>query len=520
MKYKIIIYYTKTAKRKSGGERVSSLEFKNISKIFPGVKALDNISFKANGGEIIAMLGENGAGKSTLLKILNGDYQADGGQYLLNGEEKHFKSPLEAIEAGISIIYQERQYIPYLSVAENVFMEQIPVGKFKMINFKELNAKTQEIIDEFQLPFKATDRMNELSVAHQQMVEVMKAYRRKPKVIAFDEPTASLSDAEIDTLFEIIKKLKEQGIIILYVSHRMKEIFRITDQVVVIKDGKFVAQMRTKDTTEQELVKLMVGRDLGNIFDNLSRNTQIGDVVMEVKHLKNPWVHDVSFQLHRGEILGFAGLVGAGRTETMRAIFGVDDWSEGEIILDGRSVHFRHPKQAIRAGIDMAMEDRKDEGIFAIRSIMDNINVSSMEKVSRGQWLQPDKERKAAKRGIEEFEIKTPDEDKKIGELSGGNQQKVILARCLAAEPKVLILDEPTKGIDVGAKAEIYQMACDLAKKQIGVIVISSELPEILGLSDRILVMHNGKITGELKPKETTEAEILHYAMKETREER
>lgn len=300
----------------------------------------------------------------------------------------------------------------------------------------------------------------------------------------------------------------------------MKEIFRITDQVVVIKDGKFVAQMRTKDTTEQELVKLMVGRDLGNIFDNLSRNTQIGDVVMEVKHLKNPWVHDVSFQLHRGEILGFAGLVGAGRTETMRAIFGVDGWSEGEIILDGRSVHFRHPKQAIRAGIDMAMEDRKDEGIFAIRSIMDNINVSSMEKVSRGQWLQPDKERKAAKRGIEEFEIKTPDEDKKIGELSGGNQQKVILARCLAAEPKVLILDEPTKGIDVGAKAEIYQMACDLAKKQIGVIVISSELPEILGLSDRILVMHNGKITGELKPKETTEAEILHYAMKETREER
>ncbi len=494
---------------------MSCLEFRNISKIFPGVRALDNISFKANSGEVVAMLGENGAGKSTLLKILNGDYKADGGQYLLNGEEKHFKSPMEAIEAGISIIYQERQFIPYLSVAENIFMEDIPVRKAGFIDFRELNKEAQDIIDTFQLPIKATEQIRNLSVAHQQMVEIMKAYRRHPKVIAFDEPTASLSDTEIDTLFSIIKKLKEQGLIILYVSHRLREIFRITDQVVVIKDGKFIAQLATKDTSENELIKLMVGRDLGNIYENLDRNTRKGDVILDVRHLKNPWVHDVSFQLHRGEILGFAGLIGAGRTETMRAVFGADSWQEGEIILEGRKVHFKSPKEAIKSGIGLATEDRKEQGIFSIRSVLDNIIVASMEKVSKGQWLLPAKERAVALQGIKDFRIKTPDEEKHIGELSGGNQQKVILARWLATDPKVLILDEPTKGIDVGAKAEIYQMACDLAKKGIGVIIVSSELQEIIGLSDRILVMREGKITGELNPKETTESEILSYAMRE-----
>ena len=496
---------------------MSTLEFRNISKVFPGVKALDNMSFKAHSGEVVALLGENGAGKSTLLKILNGDYHADGGQYLLNGEEKHFKTPLEAIEAGISIIYQERQFVPYLTVAENIFMEDIPANKMGFIDFKELNRRAQEIIDTFQIPIRAEEQIRNLSVAHQQMVEIMKAYRRNPKVIAFDEPTASLSDAEIDTLFDIIRKLKEQGLIILYVSHRMKEIFRITDQVVVFKDGKFVAQLATKDTDENELIKLMVGRDLGNIYSNLSRCEKKGDVILEVKNLSNPWVKDISFKLHKGEILGFAGLVGAGRTETMRAIFGADAWKKGEIILDGKNVHFRSPKEAIEGGIGLATEDRKDQGIFPIRSVLDNIIVASMKKVSKGQWLIPAKEKETALQGIKDFRIKTPDEEKHIGELSGGNQQKVILARWLAADPKVLILDEPTKGIDVGAKSEIYQMACDLAKRGIGVIVISSELPEIIGLSDRILVMREGRITGELDPKTTSEAEIISYAMKETK---
>lgn len=495
---------------------MASLEFRGITKLFPGVRALDNMSFIANSGEVLALLGENGAGKSTLLKVLNGDYRADGGQYLIDGVEQKFKNPMEAIEAGISIIYQERQIVPYLTVAENIFMEAIPTNRFGMIDGRDLNKKAQEIIDTFELPIRASQQVRDLSVAHQQMVEIMKAYRRNPKVIAFDEPTASLSDAEIDVLFRIIRKLKEEGLIILYVSHRMKEIFTITDQIVVFKDGKYVKQLATKDTCEDELVRLMVGRELGDVYSNLRRNEQFGDVVLEVKHLKNPWVHDVSFQLHKGEILGFAGLVGAGRTETMRAIFGADQWKEGQILLEGREVHFRSPQEAIAAGVGLATEDRKDQGIFPIRSVMDNINVASMKKVMKGLFLDSKQELAVADKNIDLLRIKTPDAQKLIGELSGGNQQKVILARWLEADPKVLILDEPTKGIDVGAKAEIYQIACDLAAQGLGIIFISSELPEILGVTDRILVMHRGKITAELNPKETGEEEILHYAMKES----
>lgn len=495
---------------------MASLEFRNITKLFPGVRALDDMSFVAKSGEVLALLGENGAGKSTLLKVLNGDYKADGGQYLLDGVEQKFKTPLEAIEAGISIIYQERQIVPYLTVAENIYMEAIPANRFGMIDRRELNRKAQEIIDIFELPIRASQQVRDLSVAHQQMVEIMKAYRRKPKVIAFDEPTASLSDAEIDVLFRIIRKLKEEGLIILYVSHRMKEIFTITDQIVVFKDGRYVKQLATKDTCEDELVRLMVGRELGDVYSTLRRNEHIGEVVLEVKNLKNPWIHDVSFQLHKGEILGFAGLVGAGRTETMRAIFGADRWKEGQILLEGRDVHFRSPMEAIAAGVGLATEDRKDQGIFPIRSVMDNINVASMKKVSKGLFLDNHKELAVADKNIDLLRIKTPNAQKLIGELSGGNQQKVILARWLEADPKVLILDEPTKGIDVGAKAEIYQIACDLAAQGLGIIFISSELPEILGVTDRILVMHRGKITAELNPKQTGEEEILHYAMKES----
>ena len=495
---------------------MASLEFRNITKLFPGVRALDDMSFVANSGEVLALLGENGAGKSTLLKVLNGDYKADGGQYLLDGVEQKFKSPMDAIEAGISIIYQERQIVPYLTVAENIFMEGIPTNRFGMIDRRDLNKKAQEIIDTFELPIRASQQVRDLSVAHQQMVEIMKAYRRNPKVIAFDEPTASLSDAEIDVLFRIIRKLKAEGLIILYVSHRMKEIFTITDQIVVFKDGKYVRQLATKDTTEDELVRLMVGRELGDVYSTLKRSETIGDVVLEVQNLKNPWVHDVSFQLHKGEILGFAGLVGAGRTETMRAIFGADRWKEGKILLEGKEVHFKSPKEAIAAGVGLATEDRKDQGIFPIRSITDNINVASMQKVLSGMFLDSKKEQTVADKNIDLLKIKTPDAQKLIGELSGGNQQKVILARWLEADPKVLILDEPTKGIDVGAKAEIYQIACDLASQGLGIIFISSELPEILGVTDRILVMHRGKITAELNPKQTSEEEILHFAMKES----
>lgn len=491
----------------------SKLEFKGITKAFPGVLALNQVSFTAKGGEVTALVGENGAGKSTLLKILNGDYQPDSGDYLIDGKACHFKVPQEAIAAGVSIIYQERQIVPYLSVAENLFMEEIPVGKMGVLDYKTLNRKAQEIIDEFKLPIHAQDRVRDLSVAYQQMVEIMKSYRRNPKIIAFDEPTAALSDAEIETLFQIIEKLKNQGIIVLYVSHRMKEIFQITDQVVILKDGQLVAQAVTADTNEKEIVKKMVGRDLGDIFKNLDRNDKIGDVVLEAEHLVADNVKDVSFKLHAGEVLGFSGLVGAGRTETMRLIFGADQREGGRILMEGKEVKISLPEDAIELGIGLCPEDRKEQGIVAGRSVANNITMAILKKLSPKGFFDFKKEKEIALKGVEDLKVKTPGIEKPLGELSGGNQQKVILARWLAADPKVLILDEPTKGIDVGSKSEIYQIICNLAKQGIGVIVISSELPEIMGLCDRIVVMCQGRVTGEVMREDATDEKLLTLAM-------
>jgi len=347
------------------------------------------------------------------------------------------------------------------------------------------------------------------------MVEIMKTYRRNPKIIAFDEPTASLSDAEIKTLFMIIEQLREKGLIILYVSHRMNEIFQITDEVVIMKDGKFVEQIKTCETTDVEIVEKMVGRDLGDIFENLDRNTEFGDNILEVKNLVADNVKDVSFSLKRGEVLGFAGLVGAGRTETMRAIFGADKIESGEIIIEGEHVHFKSPEESIAKGFALCPEDRKDQGIIAIRSIKENTSIAVLKSLVRVAFIDQKKELNLAEKGKEDLNVRTPNVEKKIGELSGGNQQKVILARWLASNPKVLILDEPTKGIDVGAKFEIYQIICNLAKQGIGVIVISSELPEVMGVCDRIIVMCQGRITGELSREEATDQKILMLAMED-----
>jgi len=494
---------------------MSTLEFREITKSFPGVLALDKVSFSAKGGQVVALVGENGAGKSTLLKVLNGDYQPDGGQYLIDGKEVHFNSPREAISAGIGIIYQERQIVPYLTVAENIFMENIPVNKAKFIDYQKLNNDTQKIIDEFRLPIKANDRVNNLSVAYQQMVEIMKTYRRNPKIIAFDEPTASLSNAEIESLFKIIDDLKKKGLIILYVSHRMKEIFQITEEVVIMKDGKFVEQIKTADTTDVEIVEKMVGRDLGDIFDSLDRNTAFGDNILEVRNLVAENVNNVTFNLRRGEVLGFAGLVGAGRTETMRAVFGADKIESGEIIIDGECVTCKSPEHAISKGVALCPEDRKEQGIIAIRSIKENTSIAILKSLVKGLFIDRKAEIKIGEKGKKDLNVKTPNIDKKIGELSGGNQQKVILARWLASNPKILILDEPTKGIDVGAKFEIYQIICNLAKQGIGVIVVSSELPEVMGVCDRIIVMCQGRITGELSRQEATDQKILMLAMKD-----
>ena len=493
----------------------SELEFAHISKYFPGVKALDDICFRAYGGEVLAFLGENGAGKSTLLKVLNGDYQPNAGKYLLDGEEKNFKSPQEAIEEGISVIYQERQILLELSVAENIYLGRMPVNKLGVINVRQANEMAQKIIEEFGLPIRANEKVKDLSIAYQQMVEIMKAYSRKNlKVICFDEPTASLSDSEIDSLFGIIEKLKKEQKIVIYVSHRMNEIQRITDKVAIFKDGRYVDTVKTGEVSEKEMIRMMVGRDLGNIYESLDRSKKIGEVLLEVKGVSSDHVKPVSFILRKGEVLGFSGLVGAGRTEVMRAIIGADKLQSGEVFLEGKKITNRSPKEAMRNGIVLVPEDRKMQGILSNLSVSGNINVSLMDKnANKFGIIDKRKEEEEAKKGIESFKIKTPSPDKKIVELSGGNQQKCIVARWITTNPKVLILDEPTKGIDVGAKSEFYQMICEFAKQGLGEILISSELPDVIGLSDRIIVMRGLQISGEIMREEATEDRLLSLGM-------
>lgn len=495
------------------------IEFRNITKYFPGVKALDDISFVANGGEVLALMGENGAGKSTLLKVLNGDYQQTSGQYLVNGEPCHFNNPREAVAAGISVIYQERQIMLELTVGENIFLGRLPTGFLGAIKTKELHEKAQAIIDEFGLDMKSTDKVKDLSVAYQQMVEIMKAYSRENmKMIAFDEPTASLSDAEIESLFRIIKKLRDEGKVVIYVSHRMAEIRQVADRVAIFKDGKYVGDSYVKDITDDQLIHMMVGRDLGQVFANLDRNKVIGDVVLEARHVQSPFLKDGSFTIRAGEVVGFSGLVGAGRTELMRAITGADPMTGGEVFLHGKPLKCKTPHDAIKNGIVMVPEDRKLQGIIPRMSVGRNISVGSLDKLSKFLGIVDAKrEVEMGLDGKEKFNIKTPDLEKAIVELSGGNQQKCIVARWMETEPTVLILDEPTKGIDVGAKSEFYNLICEFAKQGIAVILISSELPEVIGLSDRIIVMKGRRMVGEIPASEATEEKLLTMAMMEDR---
>jgi ABC-type sugar transport system ATPase subunit len=380
------------------------VEFNNLGKAFPGVQALKDVSFRVEGGQICALLGENGAGKSTLLKILSGDLQPDEGHVSINGEEQKFVSPYQAIKASISVIYQERQLVASLNVMENIFLEDLPSNKLGVINKAELRKRTQEIIDIFGLPIKPTDIVGRLSEAYQQMVEIMKAYRRDSRIIAFDEPTAPLTDSEIKILFQVIRQLKERGKVILYVSHRLAEIFQVTDDIVVLKDGRLVKTFRTSETNEKELITAMVGRDIGDTYANLRRNDKIGDVLLEVKDLRTDDVHGVSFELRRGEVLGFAGLVGAGRTEVMRAIFGADPILSGEIILEGKPVNFKSPKDAIDHGIALCPEDRKEQGLILGRSIKDNKSMPVLEKILKGMFWTTRRRRPGGRRGEEVFD--------------------------------------------------------------------------------------------------------------------
>ena len=493
------------------------MEFSGIRKEFPGVLALDDVSFRVEGGAVCALLGENGAGKSTLLKILSGDILPDEGSITIDGERKEFHSPNAAIKASVSVIYQERQLVPGMSVMENIFIEDLPTKGIR-VDKSALRRKTKEILDEFGLSeIDPTEMTGRLSVAHQQMVEIMKAYRRNSQIIAFDEPTAPLTDKEIEILFNLIKRLKSEGKIILYVSHRLAEIFQVTDSIVVLKDGQLVRKLDTAETDEHELIKAMVGRDIGDTYANLSRNEQYGDVVLEVKNLVTDDIRDVSFKLRKGEVLGFAGLVGAGRTELVRAIFGADPIISGQIMLNGELVRFKSPKDAIAAGIALCPEDRKEQGLVLGRSVSNNTTSAVLPKMKTGLFLDKKKEKVVADSAVKKYDIKTPTIDKIVLELSGGNQQKVILGRWTndIMDTKVLILDEPTKGIDVGTKAEIYQTVCDFAKDGIAVIFISSELTEVINVSDTIIAMSNGQITGSMPRGEATEENVLKLVMLE-----
>ena len=493
-----------------------TLEFRGIGKSYPGVRALDNVNFKVESGKVLALLGENGAGKSTLLKILSGDQKPTDGEILVDGKPVVFNSPHDAHAAGISVIYQERQLMPSMSVMENIYAGAIPLkGKGPLVDRKKLYEDTKNLIDFFGLDIDPTELVGRLSIANQQMVEIMKAYRRNSDIIAYDEPTAPLSEKEIELMFQGIEKQKARGMSIIYVSHRMNEIFRITDEIVVLKDGKHVATMETAKTTEAELITKMVGRDIGDTYSSLRRNTPQKEVVLEVKNLNTPKLHDVSFQVHAGEIVGLAGLVGAGRTEVARAIFAADPITSGEIWLNGQKTNFHSPRNAIDAGVALCPEDRKEQGLVMYRSISDNVAMPVVEYLKKGLFVDRSIAGDLADKAVKDYDIKTPTILKLVAELSGGNQQKVILGRWTseAVKTKLLILDEPTKGIDVGTKAEIYQKICDLASQGIAVLFISSELTEVINLADRIVVMRGGSVSGELPRAEATEESVLTLAM-------
>ncbi len=501
-----------TADRQPGSPDTGTLEIRGLSKAFPNVQALDDVSLDVHGGEILACMGENGAGKSTLLKILNGDYQPDDGTMTLDGVTLRFSNPREARHAGVRVIYQEPEIIPGVDVAENIYAGELPTrGPF--IDRRKLNELVAADLRRFGFesvlsPETMGDR---LSAAQRQLVEIARALKSGVRVLALDEPTSSLTDAEVDRLFALVRRLRAQGVAIIYVSHRINEILRLADRVAVLRDGRLVAVRAAADLTEGEIVRLMVGRPITDVF---ARNRPpTGAVVLRVDHLSSDWHRDVSFEARAGEVVGFAGLVGAGRTELAKVVFGELPMTAGTVQVDGKVVHVHRPSDAIRVGIGYTPEERKREGIIPIRSVLENASLTILRRLTTLHFVRRREERRIVATFVDRLRVRTPSLEQEIGKLSGGNQQKVVLARWLAAKPRVLILDEPTRGIDVGAKAEIYRLIDGLATDGLAVVLISSELTEILGLCDRIYVMQAGRIRGELLGSQATEESVLALAM-------
>lgn len=488
------------------------LRMENISKSFPGVKALDDVSFTAYEGEVMALLGENGAGKSTLMKILSGVYTKDSGRILLNGEEINVLNPRDAAEKGIAIIHQELNLIPNLTVYENIFLGREKVNSYRVLKKDYMIDESKKLLERLRVDIDPTLRVNEISIAKQQMVEIARALSLNASVIVMDEPTDTLTDKEVDSLFDVIRELKSENKAIVYISHRLKEVFEVCDRATVLRDGKLIDERMISELDEDEIIKLMVGRTLDEQFPYLK--TQASENVLEVKNLTNKYVKNISFSLKKGEVLGISGLVGAGRSELGKTIFGLYPIDEGEILLEGKKVEFKSPKEAIENGIMYVSEDRKSEGLVLSMDVKSNITLSSLDKFKRAIGLDKKKEERVTQEYREKIKIKTPSLTQKVKNLSGGNQQKVAIAKSLLTEPKVLILDEPTRGIDVGAKREIYDLLNAIKKEGHCVIMISSEMPEILGMSDRIIVMHEGVVKGEFTREEATSEKIMNYIIK------
>lgn len=489
------------------------LTMKNIDKSFPGVHALDHVDLEIRKGEVLALMGENGAGKSTLMKVLTGIYKKDSGTIIYEGKEVEFKNTKAAQEAGIVIVHQELNMLGHLTVAQNLFIGREFKKGFR-IDDRKMNEEAKKLFDKLHVDIDPTELMSNLTVGKQQMCEIAKAVSYDAKVIVFDEPSAALTETEIEALFAIIRELKKKGIAMVYISHRMDEIKMITDRVAVMRDGAYVGTVRTDECTKEDIIHMMVGRVIYEDPKTHSAVSKDAPVVLKVENLSaGKMVQNVSFELHKGEILGFSGLMGAGRTETARALFGADPKESGEIYVNGKKVVIKSPEDAVRHGIGYLSEDRKRYGIVIEKTITENTTMAALRKFVRGFFINKKKEAETAKEYVETLATKTPDVEQLVMNLSGGNQQKVVIAKWLTHDCDILIFDEPTRGIDVGAKNEIYKLMNRLAAEGKSIIMISSEMTEILRMSDRILVMCEGKKTGEISIEDATQEKIMHLAM-------
>ena len=496
------------------------LEMKNICKSFPGVKALQSVEFQLKAGEIHALLGENGAGKSTLIKVLGGIYIAEEGEIKIDGKPVVINSVNDARDNGISIIHQELVLVPRMTVAENIFLGREPMGKFG-VDTRKMIAEAQKMLDRFDLGIDAASEIFDLSIAQQQMVEIVKAISFNCRILVMDEPTSSISDREVLQLFDIMRNLARQGVGIIYISHKMSELNEVCDRVTVLRDGTYVGTCVVADTPRDQLIAMMVGRKLDQYYtrDHV-KNTEVFFKCEHIddgkKHQKR--VNDVSFEVRKGEIVGFAGLVGAGRSETMQCIFGLTRDSKGTVIMDGKELKIKSPVDAMKHGISLVPENRKVEGLYHIQSVSFNSTIEVLHEFIRNLMVNTAREREITQEYIDKMHTKTPSLEQTVTNLSGGNQQKVMIGRWLATHPKLLILDEPTRGVDVGAKAEIYEIMNELTKQGVSIIMISSELPEIINMADRVYVMYDGRITGCIDYENVSQEAIMKLATLETAE--